>query len=79
MSKIDWNKLLTIKIKNLVRGLNPIMGAYTSLNNKKIKFWKVDIVDEKEFLNKYEIEYNIEKLNPGYIIYSNAKEKTQKK
>ena len=74
MSKIDWNKLSTIKIKNLVRGLNPIMGAYTSLNNKKIKFWKVDIVDEKEFLNKYEIEYNIEKLNPGYIIYSNAKD-----
>lgn len=74
MSKIDWNKLSTINIKNLVRGLNPIMGAYTTFNNKKIKFWKVDIVDEKEFLNKYEIEYNIEELKPGYIIYSNAKD-----
>ena len=26
------------EIKNLVRGLNPIMGAYTFLNGKKVKF-----------------------------------------
>ena len=43
MAKIDWENKTTQEIKNLVRGLNPIMGAYTFLNGKKIKFWKVDI------------------------------------
>lgn len=43
MSKIDWENQTAKQIKNLVRGLNPIMGAYTFLNDKKIKFWKVDI------------------------------------
>ena len=31
MAKIDWNKS-ALEIKNLVRGLNPIMGAYSFLN-----------------------------------------------
>ena len=43
MAKIDWENKTAQEIKNLVRGLNPIMGAYTFLNGKKIKFWKVDI------------------------------------
>lgn len=43
MAKIDWESKNAKEIKNLVRGLNPIMGAYTFLNGKKIKFWKVDI------------------------------------
>ena len=38
MAKIDWNEKTASEIKNLVRGLNPIMGAYTFLNGKKIKF-----------------------------------------
>lgn len=41
MAKIDWENQTAQEIKNLVRGLNPIMGAYTFLNEKKIKFWKV--------------------------------------
>ncbi len=41
MAKISWENQTAIEIKNLVRGLNPIMGAYTFLNGKKIKFWKV--------------------------------------
>lgn len=45
MAKIDWENQTARQIKNLVRGLNPIMGAYTFLNDKKIKFWKVDIAD----------------------------------
>ena len=49
MSKIDWENKTAKEIKNLVRGLNPIMGAYTFLNNKKIKFWKVDIEKNMEF------------------------------
>lgn len=43
MSKIDWNNMNSEKIKNLVRGLNPIMGAYTMYENKKIKLWKIEI------------------------------------
>lgn len=44
MAKIDWDNKTAQEIKNLVRGLNPIMGAYSFLNGKKIKFWKVDII-----------------------------------
>lgn len=40
MAKIDWENKTAVQIKNLVRGLNPIMGAYSFLNDKKIKFWK---------------------------------------
>lgn len=50
MAKIDWNEKSAIEIKNLVRGLNPIMGAYTFLNGKKIKFWKVAIATQKEIM-----------------------------
>ena len=44
MSKINWNTKTALEIKNLVRGLNPIMGTYSYLDGKKIKFWKVDIL-----------------------------------
>ena len=36
MAKIDWENKSAIEIKNLVRGFNPIMGAYTFWNGKKI-------------------------------------------
>ena len=52
MAKIDWNKK-SKEIKNLVRGLNPIMGAYSFLDRKKIKFWEVDIVSMKELENTF--------------------------
>ena len=48
MAKIDWENKTAQEIKNLVRGLNPIMGAYAFLNGKKIKFWKVDVADSKQ-------------------------------
>ena len=51
MAKIDWNKSAK-EIKNLVRGLNPIMGAYTFLDGKKIKLWKVDIANDVEAKEK---------------------------
>ena len=38
MTKIDWQNKTAKQIKNLVRGLNPIMGAYSILDGKKIKF-----------------------------------------
>lgn len=50
MAKIDWNTKTSYEIKNLVRGLNPIMGTYTFLNNKKMKFWKVKNLNNKEYL-----------------------------
>jgi len=46
MSKIDWNNKTALEIKNLVRGLDPIMGTYSYLNGKKIKIWKVDILPD---------------------------------
>ena len=46
MSKIDWKNKNAKQIKNLVRGLNPILGTYSYLDGKKIKFWKVDILQD---------------------------------
>ena len=48
MAKIDWQSKNAREIKNLVRGLNPIMGAYSMFNGKKIKFWKVRAFDEDD-------------------------------
>ena len=66
MSKINWNEKKSLEIKNLVRGLNPIMGTYTFLNDKKIKFWKVDIVKE-------ELEEKIEDKEPGTVLLADSK------
>ncbi len=65
MAKIDWENKTAREIKNLVRGLNPIMGAYTFLNGKKIKLWKVDVVDSNE---------DDSSLKNGTVIESNPKE-----
>ena len=35
IAKIDWENNSAMQIKNLVRGLNPFMGAYTTLNQKR--------------------------------------------
>lgn len=64
MARIDWKNKTAEEIKNLVRGLNPIMGAFSMLDNKKIKFWKVQKLDEKE-------EYK--KLENGTVIMSDNK------
>ena len=48
MAKIDWQSKNAKEIKNLVRGLNPIMGAYSLFDGKKIKFWKVRALDEDD-------------------------------
>lgn len=47
MSKINWKDKSAKEIKNLVRGLNPIMGTYSFLDGKKIKIWKVEILPEE--------------------------------
>ena len=69
MAKIDWKSKTAQEIKNLVRGLNPIMGAYTTLNGKKIKFWKVDIVKEDEII----IE-NLDFIKNGTVLVSDPRD-----
>ena len=65
MSKIDWNVKTSLDIKNLVRGLNPIMGTFTIMNGKKIKFWKVQNINNDDF---EKISNNFESLNPDSVI-----------
>lgn len=77
MAKIDWENKSAVEIKNLVRGLNPIMGAFSYLNGKKIKFWKVENLNTDEIINIdkefTEFKDNIKKVQPGTIIYSDSK------
>lgn len=65
MSKIKWDTMTTEEIFNLVRGLNPIMGAYTFYQGKKIKLWKV----EKDRINKEQ-----EAIKAGTILLANPKQ-----
>lgn len=71
MSKIDWENKTAEEIKNLVRGLNPIMGAYTFLNGKKIKFWRVQVASQDEI--EYD-EENIQNYKNGTVVVSDTKD-----
>ena len=74
MALINWNKKSAQEIKNLVRGLNPIIGAYTYINDKKIKLWKVDIISIDDFLEKNIVSKNeLENRIPGSIIFASDK------
>ena len=77
MSKIDWENKSANEIHNLVRGLNPIMGAYTFLNDKKIKIWKVKVKSEKEVIQLFpELEeylFKVPDLMPGTIMFVSDK------
>lgn len=68
MAQIDWNNKTSEQIKNLVRGLNPIMGAYTFVNGKKLKIWKAQIVNNDTIKTQYE------QLENGSIILADAKQ-----
>lgn len=68
MAKIDWENQTANQIKNLVRGLNPIMGAYTFLKDKKIKFWKVDVA------KNIGLTEDMEKLANGVVVLSDSKD-----
>ena len=75
MAEINWKEKTAVEIKNLVRGLNPIMGAYTIINNKKIKVWKVNIYSNEEVIEKGVASMhtiNIAKL--GDILVANDKQ-----
>lgn len=77
MAKIDWENKTAQEIKNLVRGLNPIMGAYSFLEGKKIKFWKVQTLTENELLEKFqeleEYKYHLNKMQAGTVLFSDDK------
>lgn len=67
IAKIDFCKTAN-EIKNKVYGLNPIMGAYAIYEDKKIKFWKIEILDydkAKDILGR-EITENIKNRRNYY-------------
>lgn len=79
MAKINWKSQTAVEISNLIRGLDPIMGAYAILNGKKVKFWKAEPLTIDEFVSRYN-EFNNykERLEnesiPGAIVYIDYKE-----
>lgn len=71
MSKIDFTRT-SVEIKNKVRGLNPIMGAYAIYNEKKVKFWKVQSLDD-DMASSLIRKNSEEKIMPGEVILANDK------
>lgn len=69
MAQIQWANQTALEIKNLVRGLNPIMGAYTYLNGKKIKFWKVDVATDQEIMME-----NMDFVRNGTVLVSDTRD-----
>ena len=69
MAKINWSTKTAQEIKNLVRGLNPIMGAYTFLNGKKIKFWKVEVATEDDIMVE-----NLNFIRNGTVLVSDVRD-----
>lgn len=53
------------------------MGAYTFLDGKKIKFWKVQTLTENELLEKFqeleEYKYHLNKMQAGTVLFSDDK------
>ena len=76
-AKIDWENKTAQEIKNLVRGLNPIMGAYSFYDGKKIKFWKVQAYSDEQILQMFpELEEYKDRfldLPEGTILFSDSK------
>ena len=75
MAKIDWENKTVNEISNLIRGLNPIMGAYSFIDEKKIKLWKAKALDFESFSNKFnfKVEDIKNKVN-GTVLISNPKD-----
>ena len=75
MAQINWNEKTALEIKNLVRGLNPIMGAYTFINDKKIKLWKVNVLSNEEFMKlNFVSDLNLENIKDGDVLIANDKQ-----
>lgn len=76
--KIDWSKS-ACDIRNLVRGVNPAPGAWTTLEDKIYKIWNCDVLDtsdmEKystELIHSLSLEAALKK--PGTVLVSNSKD-----
>lgn len=63
LGNIDWNNN-SEDIRNLVRGLNPIPGAYTNIDGQKMKIWRL------EFSNMEKTD----EMLPGMVIKADKKE-----
>lgn len=77
MAKINWKEKNARQLKNLIRGLNPIMGAYTFLDEKKYKFWMADIIEEQKIFDIFpelrEYQYKLNQIIPGTVLFSDDK------
>ncbi len=56
---IDWKNCDAVKINNLIRGLDAGPAAYTTLNKKRLKFFKSKVIGKAKVNKTYE---------PGRII-----------
>ncbi len=50
--RINWSNS-ALKIKNLVRGLSPEPGAFSTYKDKIVKIFKTEILDEKNYANSF--------------------------
>ena len=75
MSKIDWKTKSVKEIKDLIRGLNPIMGCYNFIGGKKLKFWRSIIVTVEEYnTSRGELEsIDYDKATAGQIMLADSK------
>ena len=78
MAQINWEEQDTMQIHNLIRGLNPIMGAYTTLEERKIKFWKSKKLTDKDFFTveqeMLEYDYKLPQIVPGTVLLADVKQ-----
>ena len=71
IAKIDFERSGT-QIKNKVRGLNPNMCAYAMYKEKKIKFWKVQVLDDENASEILKEKFQ-DKIIPGEVLLANDK------
>lgn len=70
MGNINWEELSTEQINNLVRGLNPIIGAYSYLSDKKIKIWRTELLTNEQIK---ELDISIDNTKPGTVLVASDK------
>ena len=61
MGEIDWNKT-SKEIRNLIRGLNPMPGAYTMITGERMKIWSAELTT-----------FENESCKPGEIVKADSK------
>ena len=78
MANIKWEEQTALQIHNLIRGLNPIMGAYTFLEGKKLKIWKARNLSNQNFLEVQEemreYDYKLKDIMAGTVLIADEKQ-----